>query len=598
MNSLRRFLLLVFITIALCALLISAATEFGISSTTTDTPANVEAINSTTPAPGGTEAGVSTSIGSTSESAAPTESPEVATFTMQPQLVQPQRDCLCDLTPDFCDIGCCCDTVDCGVTNLSTVFTGCQQKARPEVCIEKWLIFRGNVESSLLSVTDSLFCVQTQDKAAPSVQDGLAPSASLGDSYHFSPPTPPSISHTRPFYRVDDVIQTFMVSSRVRGLLRQPAPGAAASFCMDRNPARFLRSLSQSCSRIMTPQACTTDPAFSASTYFSDLYLLKIPIDGSKQVSDSLIPVTPLSEWPEPVQQNNSCVNAVKSVEFIIGYTGRGELTFANVNVALADVDSTGLLLQTHSVKFQMDTSRSTPEPDLAFGLRVGSPIIGRIGGKVEALTTLGLSPGGTCSSERGGRVSISFTHNSITGCTISYPSSNCSELRSQVYGILQGPGVPEEISMNFGSQPYWTRVIVQECPVSPQETWDFGCILPKSLSIQVLWARQGLVDLPQNYILGAKYIFKCETFKSALSSRLILTTHVTFTDTTVYPISPRGSPKPDWKFPFSFFLRGMDELDGHTVSSGTEKFAGSLMLLTVMLLTGWEIMTSFCLHL
>lgn len=46
------------------------------------------------------------------------------------------------------------------------------------------------------------------------------------------------------------------------------------------------------------------------------------------------------------------------------------------------------------------------------------------------------------------------------------------------------------------------------------QETWDFGCILPKSLSIQVLWARQGLVDLPQNYILGAKYIFKCETFK------------------------------------------------------------------------------------
>lgn len=91
MNSLRRCLLLVFITIALCALLISAATEFGISSTTTDTPANVEAINSTTPAPGGTEAGVSTSIGSTSESAAPTESPEVATFTMQPQLVQPQR---------------------------------------------------------------------------------------------------------------------------------------------------------------------------------------------------------------------------------------------------------------------------------------------------------------------------------------------------------------------------------------------------------------------------------------------------------------------------------------------------------------------------
>uniref|UniRef100_A0A3B5L0M6 Tectonic-1-3 N-terminal domain-containing protein n=1 Tax=Xiphophorus couchianus TaxID=32473 RepID=A0A3B5L0M6_9TELE len=39
--------------------------------------------------------------------------------TLYPTLV-----CLCDLTPDFCDIGCCCDTADCDVANLSTVFTG------------------------------------------------------------------------------------------------------------------------------------------------------------------------------------------------------------------------------------------------------------------------------------------------------------------------------------------------------------------------------------------------------------------------------------------------------------------------------------------
>lgn len=41
-------------------------------------------------------------------------------------------------------------------------------------------------------------------------------------------------------------------------------------------------------------------------------------------------------------------------VEFIIGYTGRGELTYANVNVILADVDPDQLLLQTHSVRFQV----------------------------------------------------------------------------------------------------------------------------------------------------------------------------------------------------------------------------------------------------
>lgn len=41
-------------------------------------------------------------------------------------------------------------------------------------------------------------------------------------------------------------------------------------------------------------------------------------------------------------------------VEFVIGYTGRGELMYATVNVLLADVDPNQLLLQTHSVQFQV----------------------------------------------------------------------------------------------------------------------------------------------------------------------------------------------------------------------------------------------------
>lgn len=42
-------------------------------------------------------------------------------------------------------------------------------------------------------------------------------------------------------------------------------------------------------------------------------------------------------------------------VEFVIGYTRRGELTYANVNVILADVDPDQLLLlQIHSVRFQV----------------------------------------------------------------------------------------------------------------------------------------------------------------------------------------------------------------------------------------------------
>lgn len=162
------------------------------------------------------------------------------------------------------------------------------------------------------------------------------------------------------------------------------------------------------------------------------------------------------------------------------------------------------------------------------------------------------------------------------------------------------------------------------------QESCESGCVLPTSLSIQVLWARRGLLDLPQNYILGAKYSFRCEKHKvgkaidsvrdsvqmiqprantpNPLLLRLFLslccqcssapsvtvTTEVTFVDTTVYPDAPRGAPQPQWKFPFGFFTRGAAELDGHTVlsSGGSAKVTWSLMLFTVMLLTGLEFFT------
>ncbi|XP_060950746.1 tectonic-3-like [Limanda limanda] len=597
--------------VALCVGVANAVTDSGVSSTTG--PTDGGAVTAATPAAGGTwdptgvwttggtEAGFTqgTEAGSTQGTEAGSTqgteavSPEAAAgSTESPPAAPLQRACLCDLTPDFCDIGCCCDSVDCGVANLSTVFTGCPQKAISGVCIEKWLMFRANVDSSLVTETDSLFCVRSEDKAATSFQ-ALPPYPALGASYHFSPPEPTSSSHSRPFYRVDDVIQTYFSNSSVRGLLRQPSPGAAASFCISRNPAKFLRSTSLSCTRMLTPQSCSSDPNLNARSYFSDLSLIKIPIVETTQVSDFLIPVAPLSEWPAPVQLNNSCFNVVEKVEFVIGYTGRGELTSATVNIVLGDVDPNQLLLQTHSVQFQLVSSSLTPGRQTPDGLRVGSPVIGRFDGTMATLTTL-RSQGGGCSMDPSGRAPVLFPYNIITGCTFSSPARDCLELRSQIYGILQGLATPDQIAMNSGSKLNWTRVITQECPVDPQETCESGCLLPNSLSIQVLWARQGLLHLPQNYILGAKYIFKCRKFKCPVSSPLVLTTDVTFADTTVFPGPPRSSPRPSWKFPFGFFTRGSAELDGHVVinRSDTEQVTWSLVLFTVMSLTGLEFFT------
>lgn len=595
-----------FICFLLCRHLAYGATDLWVTSTVSPSPTSSGSLSTETSTHSvGSDTDESTTVGTTeaafldftldpmvtttmAESEAPTDEPETRFPTTSTPVLMP-HECLCDLTPDFCDIGCCCDTLDCSIANLSTIFTGCPQKAISGVCIEKWLMFRANVDSSLVTVTDLLFCVRPQEETPQSVP-ALPQFPELEDSYHFSPPAPLRSSYSRDFYRADDVIQTYLNSSSMRGLLRQPSPGAAANFCVNRNPAKFLRSVSLSCTRTLTPESCFTDPTLNAIFYFSDLSLIKIPIIESAQVSDFLVPVTPLAEWPAPRKQNNSCINVVKKVEFIIGYTGRGELTHATVNIILTEVDPDQLLLQTHSVYFKLIAISPNPVTVIpAVGLPIGSPVVGDFNEEVKPLTTLELPRGGECSADPSTRAPILFTHNSITGCIFRSPASDCSELRSQIYGVLQGLSTPDLIAMNSGSQPNWAKVITQECPVSLQETCESGCFLPSSLSIQVLWARQGLLHLPQNYILGAKYIFHCQNIKCPQLSALALTTEVTFVDTTIYPEAPLGLPQPNWKFPFGFFTRGSAELDEHITHSSSDRVTQSLMLLTVTLQTGLE---------
>ncbi|CAL1599412.1 unnamed protein product [Knipowitschia caucasica] len=475
-----------------------------------------------------------------------------------------EHGCLCDLTSGFCDIGCCCDTEDCGVANLSTVFTGCPQKAKSGVCVEKWLMFRANVDSSHVSVTDSLFCVQPAVKSV-SIREASPTNPALGLSYHFDPPEQMANTFTRDFYRVDDVILAYYPLTSSRGLLRQPSPGAASALCNNRNPAKFLRSSTFSCSRVISAQSCITDPALNARSYIHDLNLIKHPILPTDPVTDLLIPVMPSSNWTAPSERNNSCLNVVKRVNVVIGYTERGEISSANVDIVVVNVDLEQLLLQTHAVQFQLIT-QTPPAPralTAAVGLKPGSLVFGRHFEDVKPLTVVGVSHTGECSDTHA-RKSILFGHNSISGCSFTSTAQNCSDLRTEMYNIHRGAAIPDSVAMNSGAEPDWTRVIAEECLVSPQESCDTGCTLPHSLSVRVLWARQGLLELPHAYILGVKYVFHCGVFKCPLTEALALSNQVTFVDTTLHPDLPRGEPQLHWRFPFGFFTRGIAEVDGH----------------------------------
>ncbi|KAL0984496.1 hypothetical protein UPYG_G00142250 [Umbra pygmaea] len=481
--------------------------------------------------------------------------------------------CLCDLTPDFCDIGCCCDNVDCDIPDLNSVFNGCTDIVIFRDCIERWLMFRTNVEPSRVMVTDKLFCIQPEEDntTAPQTLPALDKNApALDSSYHFSWKGSANYStQTKDFYRVDDTIMTHFMSSSLRGVLRQPSPGAATSFCVDRNPARFLRSISLSCTRTLTPQSCATDPTLNAKSYFTDITLLKIPVHGSIPLtSENLISINPniKSDWSEPREQNGSCLNVVSKVEYIIWYSVIGEIVMATVNVDLVYTDLDTKLLQKHVVDFKLATPPLTPGPTPVVGLKAGTPVIGQVHSEIQDLSVLGFSKEGQCSTDL--RRPILFNHNVITGCTFRSALSSCSELRSQLYRVLQGAASPNLVAMTAGSQPNWAHVITEPCSIMPQESsCETGCLLPHSLSVQVLWAQTGLLALPQNYILGAKYLFHCQSVKCPLVSTFIVNTEVTFVETTVYPEPPRGLPQPTWKFPFDFFSRGSGELDGQTTT-------------------------------
>ncbi|KAG7492252.1 hypothetical protein MATL_G00011740 [Megalops atlanticus] len=473
--------------------------------------------------------------------------------------------CTCDVTPGLCDIGCCCDTSDCDMNDLGSVFSGCEGDQRSGVCIESWLMFRGNVDPDLITVNDSYFCVRSEVQLKdPQALPALSSLPKVQDSYSFSQQDNLLSSTTASaFYRVDDAILTYFNSSSLLGVLRQPSPGAATSSCVDRNPARFLRSVSLFCSRSVTPHSCVGgDRGLNARSYFSGIRLLKAPVPQNVSTPSFTIPLTPLSEWPEPSLENNSCLNVVSKVEYVIQYTSEGAITNVMVNLNLRSTNSFTQLLQEHAVRYTLATPSPTPGPSPVVGLLSGAPVIGRFGNIVQPLTVQGMPQGGECFSAVKTRTPVLFTHNYVTGCTFSSPSHNCSELRSQLFEILEGPASPDDIAMNSGTQPDWTRVITQRCGDTVMEDCKSGCLVPHSLSVQLLWAQRGLLSLPQNQILGAKFLFQCQIVKCPVTSPLVVTTEVTFSDATAYPEPPRGQPQPQWKFPFGFFSRGKEEQD------------------------------------
>ncbi|XP_056626767.1 tectonic-3-like isoform X2 [Triplophysa dalaica] len=493
-----------------------------------------------------------------------------ATFTdvITAESITNPSDCPCDVTPDFCDIGCCCDLMDCGLLNPDSVFIGCQQSTGSGICLESWMMFKANINPMLVTLSGDRFCVQKEDDLENQSDVQTSP-AFFQSGYNYPlllrEPTAFNSQKTN-FYKVDDIILTYFDSTSIVSTFRQPSPGPASSACINRNPARFLRSSSLSCSRTVTARSCVEDGALSAHTYYTGFSLLRVPVAQVEDRPELLISVFTVRDWPEPRVHNSSCLNVVSEVEYGIEYTGKGEIVKITLDAKTINTSINTQLEQNHAITFKLVTSTplmATPTPlSGSEGLKPGSPVIGWFGEKAKPLTVLGSSENGGCTARLLNRPPVLFTQNIITGCTFRSFASECGVLRAELIEVLTANAVPELISMTTGDETEKSKVIFEDCPTTASEVCDSGCSLPVALSTRVLWAQRGLKAMPQNHILGAKFIFRCQRLKCPLLSSITVTAEVVFTDTTIYPEAPRGQPKPEWKFPFSFFSRGAGEFD------------------------------------
>ncbi|XP_069719487.1 tectonic-3 [Phaenicophaeus curvirostris] len=442
-----------------------------------------------------------------------------------------------------------------------------------QVCVEKSLVFRSNTPYPTKTITEpggrELFCVQPDDPKLNYYQqpqdikesDFLKFLEKYG-RYSFSAPSQTQ-SSVSAFYRAGDPILIYFDSSSMLSTLRQPVKMGASGLCVDENPAGFLDSKSTSCTRIFTnlSKSCLSDPALDAASYYRDFTVLKVP------VNDTIVPsmkvnVTAVAPPGAPYMKDNTCHNVVSEVIYRIEFSGTHGIRNVSVRFRVSNISgNSGSSLQQHfTLHFWTRTlSHMLPRSGNP-GYITGAPLLIANNGVVQHMSILRSEGDGSCSQFL--RHTVQFGRNMRRGCKLSLSpipeDSNCSYVQQKLYDALQRMHRAEDLAMTGSAQSNqaedWTSILIQNCSVQAVNSTPY-CMVPVTLEIQILWARVGLLSIPQAQILGARYLYRCHPLKFQSMSAVPLTTVVTFTDMTEWPEPPRGQPQMHQKLPFDIFF-------------------------------------------
>ncbi|XP_036593182.1 LOW QUALITY PROTEIN: tectonic-3 [Trichosurus vulpecula] len=481
--------------------------------------------------------------------------------------------CTCDLTPNSCDLNCCCDK-ECYLRDPRALFTFClpgSYRAIEWRCVESSIIFRSNAPFRVrtLELEDGLkFCVQVNNPMLNYFQhlqkvDGTNMQSLVteygGTSFFSVPQSMPTFSS---FYVAGDPILIYSPKWSLLSYFKQPIGIGPREVCTENNAARFLESGSTTCTRFFSnlTSSCTTDPLLRVTSYHNFM-VLKVP-KGVTDLENMQVPITLTSEPISPQLDGNTCLNVVSQVIYEIETNGTFGIQKVSLSFILMNLSGDpGASIQQHfTIHFHPFQHRRALLPLARSGnpgYIFGMPLLVLKGDSSVPMTISQSHSDGSCSVNRR---KVEFGVNMMTGCKFREENRNCDHLQDEIYKTLSGTSSPVYLGIAGNSEPshigHWVKVFTKNCSALAKNCTSC-CGIPFSLEIQILWAYVGLQSNPQAHVLGGRYLYECNfiTLPSSVVE-VSLRTFVSFTDITKKTEFTESLLKKDWIFPFSSFFQ------------------------------------------
>ncbi|XP_051837713.1 tectonic-3 [Antechinus flavipes] len=478
--------------------------------------------------------------------------------------------CSCDLTPNSCDLNCCCDD-ECYLKESRMIFKDClpgSYRILGWKCVDPSIMFQSNtpfhVETLMIPDSGPNFCIQVKNPILnyfhhlqkvneTNIQSLIK---NYGGKSFFSEPPPTPIYSS--FYKAGDPIVIYFPSQSLLSLLKHPTEIGPSGLCTDNNAAKFLENGHTTCTRFFSnlTSSCTTDPSLTVTSYHNFM-VLKVP-KGVIDLKNMQVPITLTSEPILPQLDGNTCYNVVSQVIYEIETNGTLGIQKISLSFILMNLSGDpGAAFQQHfTIRFHTFQRRRPAVPLVRSGnpgYIFGMPLLVLKGDTSDPMTVLQSHSDGSCSMNRR---KVEFGVNMMTGCKFRIENRSCDHLQDEIYKTLSAISNPVYIGIMGNSEPshrgHWIKAFTQNSSALAKNCTSC-CCLPSSLEIQILWAYVGLQANAQAHVFGGQYLYQCNfiTLPSSVEE-IFLTTFVSFTDITKKPEFTKSQKERKWTSIFS----------------------------------------------